>query len=145
MKITNKIHTWQDNSVDQVSWYYLYFISYIYIIYSELSPPKKAFFKEQNAGFCAQLHIWWLWQNTVFFKRHVSCLLLSIHQFKGIVGNFFFVKSLAIVSRWKSKNTFLAWDFFWVCFDHFHFFQQTSNCLQRTSNCCFIAVVFAYQ
>ena len=59
----------------------------------------------------------------------------SMFCLKGLrSGNFFFVKSWAIVPWWTSKKIFLAWDLFWVCFDHFYFFQRISNRLQRTSN-----------
>ena len=32
------------------------------------------------------------------------------------------------------QKKFLAWDLFKVYFEHFNFFQRTSNCLQRIGN-----------
>ena len=56
--------------------------------------------------------------------------------FKGIVKwDFFVVKSWVIILiDERAKKNVLTWNLFWVCFDHFYFFQRISNCLQRTSN-----------
>ena len=76
-----------------------------------------------------------LWINPDIFINVKSCLRLRIFFLqqktakkslilKGLwSGNFFFVKSWAIVPWWTSKTNFWAWDLFKVDFEHFIFFR----------------------
>ena len=69
--------------------------------------------------------------------EHIEQILFHkfYYIFNGIVKwEIIFCKKFGNCTLRNKQKENLAWSLFWVCFEHFYFFQWISNCLQRTSN-----------